>query len=231
MTNLIKHIKVLYTNAFLEKDRILSENKDKSGIYIWINNINNKFYIGSSKNLGDKGSGRLNRYYRPSYLINEEKSLIKDAIKKYGYGNFSVGILEYCTVDQLQFREQFYINLFKPEYNILLETFSSSGYKHTPEALDKMRGPRPNFKVSEENKLLLSQIHKKKFVSPETKNKIAEKISKPVYVYDSKLLFLHKYSGVVEAKKALHISTITIHKSAKTKKVYKNQYIFSFTPF
>jgi group I intron endonuclease len=123
--NKIKLIK-LYENAKLSRNIILLENDGKSGIYIWINKINNKYYIGSSKNLGNKSTGRINRYFRPSYLINEGKSLIKDAIKQYGFENFNLGILEYCLKEDLVKREQYYIDLLNPEYNILLKIYSSS---------------------------------------------------------------------------------------------------------
>jgi group I intron endonuclease len=123
--NKIKLIK-LYENAKLSRDIILLENDGKSGIYIWINKINNKYYIGSSKNLGNKATGRINRYFRPSYLITKGKSLIKDAIKKDGFENFNLGILEYCLKEDLTKREQYYIDLLNPEYNILLKIYSSS---------------------------------------------------------------------------------------------------------
>jgi len=40
-----------YNNADTCKAKILSENKNKSGIYMWTNSINGKRYIGSSDNL------------------------------------------------------------------------------------------------------------------------------------------------------------------------------------
>jgi len=41
--------KKLYINALEERDQILNENKGKSGIYIFINKINSKRYVGSAK--------------------------------------------------------------------------------------------------------------------------------------------------------------------------------------
>jgi hypothetical protein len=55
---------VLYINAKTDYKDILAENEGKSGIYIFINKINGKTYVGSATDLGDKKSGRLNRYYR-----------------------------------------------------------------------------------------------------------------------------------------------------------------------
>ena len=40
-----------YYNGEADKDQILKENKNKSGIYMWTNSINGKCYIGSSENL------------------------------------------------------------------------------------------------------------------------------------------------------------------------------------
>jgi len=56
--------RVLYINAKTDYKDILAENEGKSGIYIFINKINGKTYVGSATDLGDKKSGRLNRYYR-----------------------------------------------------------------------------------------------------------------------------------------------------------------------
>ena len=43
---------------------ILTENKNKTGIYIWTNNLTNKSYIGSAIDL----SNRIKNYYNISYL-------------------------------------------------------------------------------------------------------------------------------------------------------------------
>jgi predicted GIY-YIG superfamily endonuclease len=40
-----------YQNLDTEKNKILSANREKSGVYMWINKINGKRYIGSSDNL------------------------------------------------------------------------------------------------------------------------------------------------------------------------------------
>jgi hypothetical protein len=57
----------IYLNAEAEKDKILKENKNKSGIYKWTNLINGKKYIGSAVDL----YYRLKFYY--SNLAMENK--------------------------------------------------------------------------------------------------------------------------------------------------------------
>jgi group I intron endonuclease len=79
--------------------------------------------------------------------------LINRALFKYGYSTFSLEILEYCDPKDCIKREQYYIDLYKPEYNIYKTAGSPYGYKHTEEALVKLR----NRKLSEEAKLLISK--------------------------------------------------------------------------
>jgi group I intron endonuclease len=90
---------------------IKEELKNKSGIYAFICNSNNKLYIGSSEQL----SYRFNRQIK-GYNSN---ILLQRAINKYNLHDFIFIILEYCEPDKLILREQFYIDSLKPEFNIL----------------------------------------------------------------------------------------------------------------
>lgn len=45
--------------------------------------------------------------------------MINSAFLKYGYSNFTLEILEYCESSEAVLREQYYLDLLKPEYNIL----------------------------------------------------------------------------------------------------------------
>jgi group I intron endonuclease len=105
---------VRYANADLDKSILYRENIGKSGIYSWVNKINGKNHIGSSISL----SYKLSLYYS-LYSLREVKGsiIIQRALLKYGYSNFSIHILEYCELSVLIAREQYYINLLKPEYN------------------------------------------------------------------------------------------------------------------
>ena len=60
------------------------------------------------------------RYYNYKHLTDQRKNmLIHKALLKYGYSNFSLEILEYCNKNEIVVREQHYIDILKPEYNIL----------------------------------------------------------------------------------------------------------------
>ena len=125
-----------YKNAYLSKEEIRKENRGRSGIYLWRNNINGKCYVGSGVNLGK----RFKEYFSLKYLAGCGYMNISKALMKYGYLNFSIEILEYCDKGQLISREQYYMDLLKPEYNILKVAGSTLGFKHSEESRKKMKG-------------------------------------------------------------------------------------------
>jgi hypothetical protein len=54
----------VYLNSAKSKNLIYNKNCSKSGVYLWYNNINGKYYVGSSINL----KHRLYYYFSPTYL-------------------------------------------------------------------------------------------------------------------------------------------------------------------
>ena len=59
---------------------------------------------------------------------------------RYKVSGFRLEILEYCaSAEECIAREQYYLDLLQPEYNILKTAGSSLGYIHTEEARAKMR--------------------------------------------------------------------------------------------
>ena len=93
-------------------------------------NINGKSYVGSSISL----SSRFNIYYSlifPKIKLNKGSSAIYRAILKHGYSNFSLDIIEYCEPSVIISREQYYMDLLKPEYNIFKIAGNRLGYKHS----------------------------------------------------------------------------------------------------
>lgn len=105
--------------------------------------------------------------------INKAKSrsLICKALLKYGYSGFKLEILEYCSESVVINREQYYIDLFKPEYNILKIAGSSLGYKHTEETLAKLRR-----EFTPEHLILLKEHLSKHNASEEQRAKAKERM-------------------------------------------------------
>ena len=86
----------VYKNAKTQKKLIIKENIGKSGIYRWTNLITGESYIGSSVDLAQ----RFNYYYslnRINKTLERSSSRILHSLKKYGYSNFKLEVLEYCA--------------------------------------------------------------------------------------------------------------------------------------
>jgi len=175
-----------YEDFSVQREEILKDNKDKSGIYRFINKVTGKSYIGSAVNLSD----RLWDYSSPNFLkcqLKQGKSVVYASMLKNGYGNFKLEILEYCELSLLIEREQYYIDLFNPEYNILKIAGSLLGFRHSEETKAKMSTDRQDDKHplfgkshSENTKAKISKalsgkahFNFGKSLSEETKNKIS----------------------------------------------------------
>ena len=130
----------IYSNAEQDKSKILSYTKNKSGIYMWTNNINKKRYIGSSQNLRK----RFSEYFNDNYLIKDNCMQICRALLKYGYSNFSLTIIDYCEPEKCIQREKYYIDLGS-EYNTIKDPTlpPMSGRKHLEETKTKI-SPSPH---------------------------------------------------------------------------------------
>lgn len=147
---------ITYNNADRDKYLAVKQNRGKSGIYRWIHKKSGKSYIGSSVDL----SNRFSQYYNYNHITNpKQKRAIYRAILSYGYQSFKLEILEYCSPDKLIEREQFYLDKFKPEYNILKFAGSSFGFKH-----------------SEASKKIMSELAKSRKFSKETLLKMRKRI-------------------------------------------------------
>lgn len=107
--------KLIYDDADKNKALILSQAKGLTGIYRWVNVTNNKSYVGSAINLKE----RFTNYFNINHLTGNPSMSICRALLKYGYSGFRLEILEYCNPKDRFERENHYINLLNPEYNIL----------------------------------------------------------------------------------------------------------------
>ena len=106
----------------------------KSGVYLLLNKINGKIYIGRSVNLCKRIRGEYKYCSPTSYHSNNR--IITKAIRKYGWENFEVSILEFDDKNNLTDLEIYWINHYDATnpnigYNILKFGNESTGYKHS----------------------------------------------------------------------------------------------------
>jgi len=155
----LKPVKVY--NLSFDRLQIFKNEKDKLGIYCFINQTNGHTYVGSSINL----ASRIRNYLNNTFLKSKQNAnmpIIK-ALLKYHQSNFTLLILEYLPSDKLDLltvRETFYITHVMPYYNVLKQGYSSLGYKQT-----------------EETKKLLSLLAKNRTHSDKTKSLIARAVT------------------------------------------------------
>lgn len=215
------HAKAYYTDLTNKevRERLSEENKGCPGIYLWLNNVTGKYYVGQGKDLGDKKSGRIYRYLRPAYLRDGIKgaSLIRNAMVKYGLSSFTLIILERCTIEELTVREQYWLDLLKPAYNILPAAKSSVGYTHTGESLAKMSGPRPYYQPTAEQNAALAERNRTREYTPEYRDMVSAREGHAIFAYDRDFKFLGQFSSIRKAKLALGVSshTVTVQKGMR----------------
>jgi group I intron endonuclease len=134
------------------------KNNSKEGIIYKIkNSLNNDFYIGSTGNL-------KKRYYTHLNDIRSNKNtcikLIR-SVNKYGEQNFIFEIIEKCNINELLTREQYYLDILNPKYNISKIAGSNLGIKRTKETkLKKSISQKENWKKEEYREKHLKELSK-----------------------------------------------------------------------
>lgn len=162
--------------------------------------------------------------------------LICKAILKYGYSNFKLEILEYCDPQIVLVREQFYLDLLKPEYNILTKAGSSLGFKHSEESKQKMgeadhsgRFRKGHRHPEEIRKKISDALLGNKYSLGRKKPDGSGRPIVQIEVLDLSTGIKTVYPSILEAARALDIpaSSITKWFSQNTKKPYKGRYKFT----
>lgn len=170
-----------------------------SGIYKIINNINDKYYVGSSNNIYKRW-----KYHKQDLNRGNHRSqYLQRAWNKYGEDNFTFVVTELIILDELLLQiEQEYLNIACQEkekcYNssfvagkiemneITRNKISQShkGKKLSKETKEKLRQCNLGKRLSEETKKKISDAHKGKVLSQpkgwhhteESKKKISQKL-------------------------------------------------------
>jgi len=183
------------------------------GIYLWVNNKNNRSYVGKSINL----YLRFSKYLSPSYIKNNKtKMAICSAISKYEIDSFTFYVLETFDRDKvsqkyLSEKENFWYQNIKPSYNIQSIINPFSGMNHY----------RFGTKLSQELKSKISKTLKGRLVSEAKKvNHILGANKKGVFCFDWETgSYLMEFEGIRIMMRALNIKYIEAIRS----KIDKNK--------
>jgi len=217
------------------KENLRTSTRKKSGIYGIFNLVTDNFYIGSAV---------TNRFYSRFYkhLIKSlgNKNIAID-LENYGIGNFAFVILEFYPEEitkrnnpNLMALETYWIQTYKPTYNVLLEAGNSLGYKHTEEIKQKLRDiysdeRRNQVALLNKNKPLPDSVkpllrEKALNRSEEVKNKYRLASLKSVTLYNIDGSVYTKFDGVRLTAKHFGCDHKTINKYIKSGELFKKQW-------
>lgn len=187
---------------------IINKNlREKCGIYLLFNTINGKRYVGSSINI-------YNRLHEHVCLLKTNKAHNKHlqaAWNKYPEDSFVFTVLEYCSKEKQFEREQYYIDMIQPEYNLTLNVIANTGHA-----------------VSDEVKNKISSTLKEKYASGEIVTYKQDHAWVKCYIYNIRTLKIE-----AECKNLADAFTLLKdkHKSFIEGKIYSKRYIISKTKF
>jgi hypothetical protein len=172
---------------------------DKPGVYIIINNVNNDCYVGSAKNLYRRLWYHRNLLFRNNHLNKH----LQSAINKYGINNFEFKILHILPIKDITILmklEQSYIDSYKPKYNIQPFAYLNRGYKHSEEAIEKIR---------------------RSGIGRRTNNKI-------IYQFDKQVNFIKEWDSIISASRNLLINSTNIHLVCKNVRISAGGFIWKY---
>lgn len=187
-------------------------------IYLTINLLNGKFYVGQL----------FNKYGKRAYL-GSGKYILR-AIKKYGKENFTRVTLCHCSnQEELNQMEIYWISYFdsanpKIGYNLAKGGNSNSGWKMPFHLVQKQKQrivsneTRQKMKQSSRAGQTLTEEHKRKIAkahiglksTPEAIEKMRIKKQKPIIEYDLQMNIIKEWPSALIASKELEIPRTNI---------------------
>jgi len=154
--------------------------------------------------------------------LSKRVSVIQRALLKYGYSSFKLEIAEYCEKSNTIIREQCYIDNIKPELNILNKAGSSLGYKHTPEAIEKMIAFGKTRTFSEETREKIRKDTLSRIDNIRLSVALANGHS--VIVADIESGEINEYHSINEAARKLNVNEKTVRNYIKSGKILKDKF-------
>ncbi len=194
------NFKMYFENVKSSKKDIYNALRRKPGVYLFINNITNDLYVGSSLNL----TKRMGSHFFHANSNNVTKIVITRAMRKYGLDNFSLAILEFCDSDLSVCLdlEQKWIDYYKPNYNVLSIAGSSSGFRHSTDTIDKLKQqlkgenhPKYGSVSSDETKQAISDGIKNFYLTNTPKSKGLKGVLSPQYGIGGLFVFCYNEEG------------------------------------
>lgn len=185
-----------------------------NGVYMITNIKNGRTYIGSSSS----------KYFIYNRLINHRRDLkenrhcniyLQRDFNKCGIKEYYVSILEICEPDECIEREQYWIDLLKPNYNLLKIAGSSKGRICLNETREKISKSNKEFWKNNRDKMIESfkkrvftprkkgyKLNKRKIYSEEGYKSLVKSTSKRVIDLETNIT----YDSLKQLSEAININ-------------------------
>jgi group I intron endonuclease len=205
-------------------------------IYEFINKTNGKSYIGQTINYKKRIKD-----HQFNYKNNLKKTPFYSALKKYGWNNFEINIIEECSEKLLNEKEIYWISekksLYPNGYNLLeggnqakhtditRQKISErrKGMKFSEKHIENLKKSHLGYVMPEEQKIKISQSNKGKIVSEDTRKKLKylQPHRKEVGRFDINGTLIKKYDSIKDASKELNCSPGNISECCNGKRKMK----------
>ena len=183
--------------------------KIENVIYKITNILNGKFYIGSACIYKNRVAMHLCQLRK-----NKHSNLyLQRTFNKYGEFIFLFEIIEFCNENDLIKKEQWYIDNWKPNYNICKVAGNTKGFKHSEETKKKMS--------------IAKKVPKSQAWKDSRKGKFRKGSNKSIMVYKNNEFF-GEFISICECSRTLNISESSISKVANGKQQQTREYNIKF---
>ena len=170
------------------------------GIYCIENMINNKKYVGSSKNVYQ----RLHKHRNQLMHSKHDNSYLQASVDKYGLDNFECYVLEESTIENMFIREQEYIDSGNYIYNL------------NKKANGMILSEESRKKISES----LKRGYRENLIYPTKTRKIS--------VFDKEGCLIGHFNSIIECSKSINISANQIRKVLSHEQYHTHTYRFLY---
>ena len=214
------------------------------GIYKITNLQNNKIYIGKSTAVNYRWKKHL-WFLKRNKHVNRH---LQSAFNKYGENKFIFEIIEECSLEDLNSREIYWINLLKSltpsigynktkggdgliATNEIKDKISKSllGKKHSKERRINQSKSHIGKKLSETTKLNQSKSQQKRFQDGNEINKLRLVMSKePIVQLKLNNEFINEFISIREAERITNIHSSTISRVCKNERKSAGGYIWIY---
>lgn len=139
----------------------------------------------------------------------------------HGHDNLQLEILEVCARSGVMKKEQFYIDYFKPEYNILTKAGSSLHFKHSEDTFYKFKSR----KLSDKARSNLRKAKVGAVLSPLAKINQLLSTSYIITLKNVETNYIIEYSSIRSAARKFKVSHATSLNYINKNKLFKGKYM------